>query len=102
MPRTGEGLSCSSSTEACITKARSTQSFHSLLSNSKRERAIICAGDTDRPMFPDQATDGAAPAVQWTATGFGEQSQGLLRQVLGSVASSGKAAAGTVPDDLKA
>ncbi len=46
-------------------------------------------------------TDGAAPAVQWTATGFGEQSQGMLRQVLGSVASAGKAAAGTVPDELK-
>jgi hypothetical protein len=46
-------------------------------------------------------TDGAAPAVQWTATGFGEQSQGMLRQVLGSVASAGKAAPGTVPDDLK-
>jgi hypothetical protein len=45
-------------------------------------------------------TDGAMPAVQWTATGFGEKSQGMLRQVLGSVASAGKAAPGTVPDDL--
>ena len=44
--------------------------------------------------------DGAAPAVQWTAAGFGEKSQGLLRQVLGSVSSAGKAAPGTVPDDL--
>jgi hypothetical protein len=44
--------------------------------------------------------DGAAPAVQWTATGFGERSTGMLRQVLGSVSSAGKAAPGTVPDDL--
>jgi hypothetical protein len=44
--------------------------------------------------------DGAAPAVQWTATGFGERSTGMLRQVLGSVASAGKAAPGTVSDDL--
>ncbi|MFL6234509.1 MAG: SpoIVB peptidase S55 domain-containing protein, partial [Thermoanaerobaculia bacterium] len=44
--------------------------------------------------------DGAAPAVQWTATGFGERSIGMLRQVLGSVSSAGKAAPGTVPDDL--
>jgi hypothetical protein len=46
-------------------------------------------------------TDGASPTVQWTATGFGEQSQGLLRLALGSVSSAGKAAPGTVPDDLK-
>src|SRR3954469_3849133 len=45
--------------------------------------------------------DGAAPAVQWTATGFGERSTGMLRQVLGNVSSGGKAAPGTVPDDLK-
>ena len=45
--------------------------------------------------------DGAAPAVQWTATGFGEKSTGMLRQVLGNVSSGGKAAPGTVPDDLK-
>lgn len=44
--------------------------------------------------------DGAAPAVQWTTTGFGEQSTGMLRQVLGNVSSGGKAAPGTVPDDL--
>ncbi len=44
--------------------------------------------------------DGAAPAVQWTASGFGEQSQGMLRHVLGSVSSSGQAAPGSVPDDL--
>ncbi|HEY3571891.1 MAG TPA: SpoIVB peptidase S55 domain-containing protein [Thermoanaerobaculia bacterium] len=44
--------------------------------------------------------DGASPAVQWTATGFGERSTGMLRQVLGSVSSGGKAAPGTVPDDL--
>lgn len=45
--------------------------------------------------------DGAAPAIEWTATGFGERSTGMLRQVLGSVTSGGKAAPGTVPDDLK-
>lgn len=44
--------------------------------------------------------NGAAPAVQWTASGFGEQSQGMLRQVLGNVSSSGQAAPGSVPDDL--
>ena len=44
--------------------------------------------------------NGAAPAVQWATAGFGEQSQGMLRQALGSVSSSGKAAPGTVPDDL--
>jgi hypothetical protein len=44
--------------------------------------------------------DGAAPAVQWTASGFGETSVGMLRQVLRSVSSGGKAAPGTVPDDL--
>ncbi|HEY0510295.1 MAG TPA: hypothetical protein VGH73_00225 [Thermoanaerobaculia bacterium] len=44
--------------------------------------------------------DGAAPTVQWTATGFGEQSEGMLRMALGNVASAGKAAPGTVPDDL--
>src|SRR4051812_48078856 len=45
--------------------------------------------------------DGAAPAVQWTASGFGERSTGMLRQVLGNGSSGGKAARGTVPDDLK-
>jgi hypothetical protein len=45
--------------------------------------------------------DGAAPAVQWTATGFGETSQGMLRQVLGSVSAGGKAAPGAAPEDLK-
>jgi hypothetical protein len=44
--------------------------------------------------------DGAGPTVQWTATGFGERSTGMLRQALGSVAAGGKAAPGTVPDDL--
>jgi hypothetical protein len=44
--------------------------------------------------------DGAAPAVEWTATGFGDQSVGMLRRALGSVSSGGQAAPGTVPDDL--
>jgi len=44
--------------------------------------------------------DGAVSAVQWSASGFGQQSQGMLRQALGSVASGGKAQPGTVPDDL--
>jgi hypothetical protein len=44
--------------------------------------------------------DGASPAVQWTAAGFGESSRGMLRLALGSVGSGGKAAPGTVPDDL--
>ncbi|HEX4495739.1 MAG TPA: SpoIVB peptidase S55 domain-containing protein [Thermoanaerobaculia bacterium] len=45
--------------------------------------------------------DGASAAMQWTASGFGEQSRGMLQQFLGSVASAGKAAPGTVPDELK-
>ncbi len=49
-----------------------------------------------RPRF----VDGAAAAVQWSTSGFGERSQALLRQALGSVASGGRAAPGTVPDDL--
>jgi hypothetical protein len=44
--------------------------------------------------------EGASSAVQWSASGFGERSQGLLRQALGSVASGGKAEPGSVPDDL--
>jgi len=44
--------------------------------------------------------DGAAPAVQWTATGFGETSRGMLSQALGSVSSGGKAAPGAAPSDL--
>ncbi|HEX4959622.1 MAG TPA: SpoIVB peptidase S55 domain-containing protein [Thermoanaerobaculia bacterium] len=43
---------------------------------------------------------GAVPAVEWTTSGFGELSAGLLRQALGSVGAGGKAAPGTVPDDL--
>ncbi|HEV8581940.1 MAG TPA: SpoIVB peptidase S55 domain-containing protein [Thermoanaerobaculia bacterium] len=49
-----------------------------------------------RPRF----VDGATSAVQWSAAGFGERSQSLLRQALGSVGSGGKAAPGSVPDDL--
>ena len=49
-----------------------------------------------RPRF----VDGAVSAVQWSASGFGEQSEGLLRQALGSVTSGGKAQPGSVPDDL--
>ncbi len=44
--------------------------------------------------------DGASAAVQWTASGFGERSQDMLRQVLRNVSSSGKAAPGSVPDEL--
>lgn len=35
---------------------------------------------------------GANPSVQWTTTGFGEMSQGLLRRVLGNVTAAGQAA----------
>jgi hypothetical protein len=49
-----------------------------------------------RPRF----VDGAVSAVQWSASGFGDQSAGLLRQALGSVTSGGKAQPGSVPDDL--
>jgi SpoIVB peptidase S55 len=44
--------------------------------------------------------EGATSAVEWTASGFGERSQGVLRQVLGSLSSAGKAEPGAVPDDL--
>jgi hypothetical protein len=44
--------------------------------------------------------DGATSTIQWSATGFGEQSQGLLRRALGSVSSGGRAEPGAVPDDL--
>jgi hypothetical protein len=49
-----------------------------------------------RPRF----IDGAASAVQWSSSGFGEQSQGLLRQALVNLNAGGKAEPGTVPDDL--
>ncbi|HKI06059.1 MAG TPA: SpoIVB peptidase S55 domain-containing protein [Thermoanaerobaculia bacterium] len=44
--------------------------------------------------------NGATSAVQWTASGFGERSQGMLRQALGSLSSSGKAAPGSVSNAL--
>ncbi|MFY9822541.1 MAG: SpoIVB peptidase S55 domain-containing protein [Thermoanaerobaculia bacterium] len=47
-----------------------------------------------------QLTSGAVPAVQWATSGFGELSLGLLRQGLGSVGAAGKAAPGTVANDL--
>jgi hypothetical protein len=49
-----------------------------------------------RPQF----VDGAASAVQWSSSGFGERSQGLLRLALGNLNTGGKAEPGTVPDDL--
>ena len=44
--------------------------------------------------------NGAVPAVQWATSGFGDRSLGMLRQALGSVAPAGRAAPGTVADDL--
>ncbi len=49
---------------------------------------------------PHMANDGVA-SVQWTTSGFGEQSQGVLRQALGSVSSAGKALPGDTDKDLK-
>jgi len=43
---------------------------------------------------------GAVPGLQWTTSGFGERTQGLLRQALGNVAPAGQALPGSVPDDL--
>jgi hypothetical protein len=43
----------------------------------------------------------ALPSIQWTTSGFGEQSQGVLRQALGSVSSAGKARPGDTDEDLK-
>jgi hypothetical protein len=47
-----------------------------------------------------ELTSGAVPAVQWATSGFGELSLGMLRQGLGSVGAAGKAAPGTVANDL--
>jgi SpoIVB peptidase S55 len=44
--------------------------------------------------------NGATPSLQWAASGFGERSQGLLRQFLGNVGPSGKALPGDAADDL--
>ncbi len=49
---------------------------------------------------PPQITGGAVPSVQWATSGFGELSLGMLRQGLGSVGAAGKAAPGTVSNDL--
>jgi hypothetical protein len=49
---------------------------------------------------PHMVNDGVA-SVQWTTSGFGEQSQGVLRQALGSVSSAGKARPGDTDEDLK-
>ena len=45
-----------------------------------------------RPRLGD-APEGALAGIEWSATGFGELSRGLLRQALGSVAPTGQAAA---------
>lgn len=55
---------------------------------------------TEMAKLQPRLAGGALPAIQWTAAGFGEQSLGMLRQALGSVAPSGTAAPGSVPDDL--
>ncbi|HEX3127013.1 MAG TPA: SpoIVB peptidase S55 domain-containing protein [Thermoanaerobaculia bacterium] len=49
---------------------------------------------------PHMAND-AVPSVQWTTSGFGEQSLGILRQALGSVGTAGKARPGDTDPDLK-
>jgi hypothetical protein len=49
---------------------------------------------------PHMVNDAVA-SVQWTSSGFGEQSQGILRQALGSVGSAGKALPGDTDEDLK-
>ena len=50
--------------------------------------------------FAGGFANGASSAVQWSATGFGDKSQSLLRQALGTLSSSGKAAPGSVPEQL--
>jgi SpoIVB peptidase S55 len=54
-----------------------------------------------RPRLGD-APEGALAGVEWSAAGFGELSRGVLRQALGSVAPTGRAAAvpGARPPDL--
>jgi SpoIVB peptidase S55 len=49
---------------------------------------------------PRMANDGV-PSVQWTASGFGDQSLGVLRQALGSVGTAGKARPEDTDPDLK-
>jgi hypothetical protein len=54
-----------------------------------------------RPRLGD-APEGALAGIEWSAAGFGELSRGLLRQALGSVAPTGRAATapGARPPDL--
>jgi len=54
-----------------------------------------------RPRLGD-APEGALAGIEWSAAGFGELSRGVLRQALGSVAPTGRAAAvpGARPPDL--
>jgi hypothetical protein len=48
-----------------------------------------------------QMGNGATASVQWTTSGFGPMSQGLLRQALGSVGTSGQALPDGGPRDLE-
>ena len=52
-----------------------------------------------RPRLAD-APDGAVASVEWSTSGFGDLSRALLRQSLGSVAPTGRAAAGAEPPQL--
>ncbi|HEX6900943.1 MAG TPA: SpoIVB peptidase S55 domain-containing protein [Thermoanaerobaculia bacterium] len=74
--------------------------------------ADLMAGKVTQQVLADQLArlqarftggfaNGASSTVQWSASGFGEKSQGLLRQALGTLSSSGKAAPGTVPSTLE-
>lgn len=67
----------------------------------------ILAGRIPRDLLATQAArlqprfvNGAAPAIQWAAAGFGQRSEGMLRQFLGNVATAGKAVPGSVPRGL--
>jgi hypothetical protein len=63
-----------------------------------REPKDILARQAER--FQPRFLSGAVPGLQWAASGFGERSQGLLRQVLGNVAPSGKALPGDAAAEL--
>jgi hypothetical protein len=49
---------------------------------------------------PRMANDAVA-SVQWVTSGFGERSQGMLRQALGTTSSAGEALPGATDKDLK-
>jgi hypothetical protein len=50
--------------------------------------------------FQPRVAGGALPGIQWSTTGFGEQSLGMMRRALSSVTPAGEARPGDVPRDV--